>query len=80
MVLPLPFPKAKAARSKREARGRVRLQAGVSQTRRVAVASNKNIENNPMQSKQAVAGKDALGPILDTSGKSAALLHHRTIR
>jgi hypothetical protein len=28
----------------------VRLQAGFSQPRRVAVAPNKNIENNPMQS------------------------------
>src|SRR5438105_7280324 len=47
-----------------KARGRVRLQAGVSQPRRVAVASNKNIENNPMQGKQAVAGKDVLGQYL----------------
>jgi hypothetical protein len=38
--------------------------AGFSQPRRAAVASNKNIENNPMQSSMAVAGKDASGQYL----------------
>ena len=54
----------RATSVQRRPRRRVRLQAGFSQPRRVAVASNKNIENNPMQSKQAVAGKDALGQYL----------------
>jgi len=56
--------RSNSAHFHRRPRSRVRLQAGFSQPCRVAVASNKNIENNPMQSKQAVAGKDALGQYL----------------
>jgi hypothetical protein len=44
------------------------------------MASSKNIENNPMQSKAGGRRQGRFGPIHDTSGKSAALLHHRTIR
>jgi hypothetical protein len=47
-----------------------------------ALASNQNIENNPMQSSMVVAGMDALSTLrkhFDTSGKSAALFHHRAI-
>ena len=65
---------------RRRPRWRVRLQAGFSQPRRAAVASNKNIENNPMQSSRRAPAATLWGVILDTSGKSAALLHHRTIR
>src|SRR6266851_741944 len=64
----------------RRPRWRVRLQAGLSQPRRVAVAPNKNIENNPMQSSRRAPARRLWGVILDTSGKSTALLHHRTIR
>jgi len=39
-----------------------------------------NIENNPMQSTRQSPARMRFGPILDTSGKSAAFLHHRTIR
>ena len=56
--------RSNSAHFHRRPRSRVRLQAGFSQPCRVAVASDKNIENNPMQSKQAVAGKDALGQYL----------------
>jgi hypothetical protein len=48
-----------------------------------ALASNQNIENNPMQSSMVVAGMDALSypckKHFDTSGKSGALFHHRAI-
>jgi len=40
----------------------------------------KNIENNPMQSSRQPPARMRFDQILDTSGKSAALLHHRTIR
>src|SRR6266851_4922381 len=40
----------------------------------------KNIENNPMQSSRRAPAKTLWEVILDTSGKSTALLHHRTIR
>jgi hypothetical protein len=40
----------------------------------------KNIENNPMQCSRRAPARMRFGQILDTSGKSTALLHHRTIR
>jgi hypothetical protein len=45
-----------------------------------AVAPHQNIENNPMQSSRQSPAGMRFAQILDMSGKSAALLHHRTIR
>jgi hypothetical protein len=47
-----------------------------------SATQTKNIENNPMQSSQGVAGMDGFGDpakAFDTSGKSPALLYHRAV-
>ena len=59
-----------------------KVSAACAASRRLAAASrwlpNENIENNPMQRRPPPAWM--LGTTFDMSGKSAALLHRRTIR
>jgi hypothetical protein len=57
---------------------RVRLQAGFSQPRRVALCSQPKISKTTPCKVAGGRRQGRFGPALDASGKSAALLHHRT--